>query len=220
MWTKYSDYSNALAVCAVLAFHCTIAPEARADAKFFPPETKFKSEDKIDFGDLLFKGTKFKDFRATAFESGKGSATETYDTRFQALVSKKGGGFKPVFLTGPFVKSFKETNEKGTWETEIISMDLSGKSPQGSKLKLTVSSSPASTGLAMVTPGKEPVLGDSFFDIFFELTVDNGDPIPPASRPSRYTLVPEPASLGLLLAGLLGFSAYRRQEQRRKRGDR
>ncbi len=219
MWTRYSSCKTVLAVCAALAFHVAIAPQASADAKFFPDGTKFKDE-KLDFGGLLFKDTRFRDFRAVAFEPDKGSATETYETRFKALVD-----FEPVKLTGLMVKSFtptKPTDSTATFETEIISMELSGGGLKGEKLELRVSSIFPSTGIAIFTDGKEPVLVDSFFDVFFELTVDGEPPIRDAGGSSRYTLVrvPEPASLGLLLAGLLGFSAFRRQLQRRKRGER
>ena len=222
MWTRYSSCRTALAVCVVLAFHVAIAPQAHADAKFFPKETKFKSSDKLDFGKLLFKETKFKDFRAVAFEPDSGTAVETYETKFKALVGKKGTDFKPVKLTGSLAKSFTKTKQKGTFDTEIVALDLSGSLPEGRSIKLRKTPTSQSTGIAIFTGDKEAVLVDSFFDVFFELTVGGGPPIPEVGGPSRYTLarVPEPASLGLLLAGLLGLSAYRRELQHRKRGER
>ena len=152
MWTRFASFRTVSAVCTALAFHFAIAPQANADAKFFPKGAKFESGNKLDFGKLLFKDSKFKDFRAVEFGPDTKTATEIYETKFKALVGKKGTAFTPVTLTGSLAKSFTETQHPDSFDTEIVALSLTGTLPTGGAIKLRKSPNLPSTGIAIFTP--------------------------------------------------------------------
>ena len=98
-----------------------------------------------------------------------------------------------------------------TLEIEMISMVLSGEFDDGTAFTLQESPSLASTGVHIIESrpdGRWEV--DSFFDIFFDLTVGGG-PVVAASGPQRMTLVPEPATMSLL--GIGGIAALIRRKK-------
>lgn len=133
-----------------------------------------------------------------------------------------------VSLEGPvetlvFGKSV--TEETGSWDTEMLSMTLSGvaSTPFGS-LPLMIRESPTlvSLGRVHVTRGstapesghdESPPTGgtplyqvESFFDVFTELSVDGGATWVPAEFSVGVNLVPEPSSCCLLaMAAALGL---------------
>jgi hypothetical protein len=127
---------------------------------------------------------------------------------------------------GPF-------NDTGTFDTEMLSMMLTGlgPGPMGPPVMIRESPTLASTGKTSITdigppgPGPTPADGyhiDSFFDVFTELSIDGGTTWLPSnvgrdgqSHPTRVHLggIPEPSSFvlaGLALVGLVG-SARRRK---------
>jgi len=108
-------------------------------------------------------------------------------------------------------------NTTGSWDTEMVSMQLSGQAaPGGPPVILIRSPALPSPGEIVVTdlPGGDFQV-DSFFDIFTEISIDGG-PFIPASGPMRLNLagniIPEPATLTLLLSSL-GLLALRRQRR-------
>lgn len=99
-------------------------------------------------------------------------------------------------------------NGTGTFSTELLQMNLSGSLPEG--VQLRESPTQSSTGLLTVTPVGGSYSFDSFFDVFFEISLDDGVTWLPADRPVRLTLdTPEPSALVLSLAGLLLLAAQR-----------
>ena len=108
--------------------------------------------------------------------------------------------------------------ETGTWSAEIDSLSLTA-SVQGGTLTVGLQTTPSSTGMVSV----EPVAGqdglfriDSFFDVFVDLTFDQGLGGPPlhADRgPILVALAPEPASFALLIGPILGLAAVRRNRR-------
>ena len=130
----------------------------------------------------------------------------------------------PVALTGPVqtVARGRGGNDTGTWQTEMISMSLSG---DVGGLPVMVNESPTLQSLGQTTItdiGGGQFQIDSFFDVFTELTVP--DPtslvgatlvIPVDNGPSRVVLqgheIPEPASAILLCLGLGSLLRSRRR---------
>ena len=56
--------------------------------------------------------------------------------------------------------------------------------------------------------GLSPYLVDSFFDVFAELSLNNGPFVPGPVRHSDLIATPEPGSIGLAVFGLLGFAGW------------
>ncbi|MBM3810866.1 MAG: PEP-CTERM sorting domain-containing protein [Acidimicrobiia bacterium] len=134
----------------------------------------------------------------------------TLATGFTIIPPGAGG---PIQLSGPVqVVAFnKTTNDTGTFQTEIVSMSLTG-----SGLILRESPTLPSNGSLNITNlGGGNYRIDSFFDVFVELSLDNGTTWIPQQESGgvRIELVPEPGTLSMLgLAGLaLGFMARRRR---------
>lgn len=107
-------------------------------------------------------------------------------------------------------------NPDGSFDTEMLAMNLSGASPLGPML---VRESPSRPSLGQVRlnglPPGQPVHIDSFFDIFVELSIDGGQTWMPAMsdgdnpivESDRFSTplsdVPEPSTLVLAGAGFL-----------------
>ncbi|MFN3166760.1 MAG: PEP-CTERM sorting domain-containing protein [Phycisphaeraceae bacterium] len=107
------------------------------------------------------------------------------------------------------------------FETEILSMDLTGASPgptnTGSLLRLAPSADHRGHVTVLKAAGGGPggdFTVDSFFDITYELSLDGGNTWLDASSSSQLTEsatgVPEPAGVALVLAGL-ALTARRRR---------
>jgi hypothetical protein len=108
------------------------------------------------------------------------------------------------------VSGVSSSPTEGVWQTEILSVDFSSSVSGGNgTLTYSVRESPTLPSLGSHTitelPGGRSLI-DSFFDVFFEISIDDG-PYVPADGSVRLELtaiVPEPASLLLAcLAGLL-----------------
>ncbi len=107
----------------------------------------------------------------------------------------------------------------GRWDTEMLSMDLSGSSPLpgGSTIRLRESPSLSSVGRIFVTDLPDGTFQvDSFFDVFTEIILDEApdqDNFSIADGSTRIVMgaqVPEPASAGLIGLGMAMLLGKRR----------
>jgi hypothetical protein len=125
------------------------------------------------------------------------------------------GGPQPVSGAGPVqtIVFGKIGNTTGTFDTEIISMDLSGISALG-PFMIRESPTLQSLGQTTITDiGGGQFRIDSFFDVFTELSIDGGATWMPSTSPAGHmVLVPEPSSvcfLAVALTCILGFGRRR-----------
>jgi hypothetical protein len=93
----------------------------------------------------------------------------------------------------------------GDWDTEMVQLSLTGQVPGGPVIELRASPSLPSPGEVDVSDLPDGTFQvDSFFDVFFEVSVDGGA-FNPAASPTRIVMdaiTPEPASLALMALGL------------------
>jgi len=136
---------------------------------------------------------------------------ETYNSEMVGLVNVNGGPFVNAQATGPtMTETFgKVGNVTGTFNTEMLSLNLSGTSPFG-PFMIRESPTLASLGQTKITDiGGGLFRIDSFFDVFTELSIDGGATwLPDSAGPAHVVLVPTPepsvcAFAGLALAGLI-----------------
>jgi hypothetical protein len=104
----------------------------------------------------------------------------------------------------------------GSWPIEILTMDLVGNHPTLGKVQLRKSPTLQSTGHYTLTPLGGGLTGysvDSFFDVFVELSLDDGATWRQTDGPFRMNLtsVPEPAAVALVMVGVAGVLALVRR---------
>jgi hypothetical protein len=125
------------------------------------------------------------------------------------------------------------TQDTGDWDTEMLSMSLSGvvMTPLG-PMTMMIRESPtlASTGHTTVTRGStapesghddEPPMGgmplfqiNSYFNVNTELSLDGGQTWIPAEFAVGVNLVPEPGSFGIAAVAGLAALAWRGRRRR------
>ncbi len=97
-------------------------------------------------------------------------------------------------------------NTTGSWDTEMVSMSLTGQAPGGPVIEIRESPTLPSPGQIVVSDLPDGTFQiDSFFDVFTEISIDGG-PFVPADSSTRIVMnaqVPEPASLALMGLGML-----------------
>lgn len=145
---------------------------------------------------------------------------EQFDSTVTGEASVGGGPFTPFTLTGPVsIEVFgKVGNVTGTFNTEMLSMDLSG-TFLGNPVMIRESPTLASTGQTTITDiGGGQFQISSFFDVFTELSIDNGQTwIPSTGDPHHVVLsVPEPGSFVLVGMGAIGLAGYRLRRRLRR----
>jgi hypothetical protein len=166
----------------------------------------------IDFSDPLHKC--FENVQVST-DPGTGDETETFDSTVEGTFDI-GAGPQPVTLTGPVttVVRRKGTDTTGSFDTEIVSMSLTG-DVGGVQIEIRESPSLASPGETRIDDlGGGQYEIDSFFDVFTELSVDGGAFQPQSNEAMRMDLtpIPEPGRLQMLMAAfpLLYWMARRR----------
>ncbi len=152
---------------------------------------------------------------------------ETFDSTLFADLTINSVFMGPIVLTGPVetIVYSKAGNTTGTFETEILSMDLSG-NVGGNTILIRENpgeSSKGSTTIIDIGGGLFEI--DSFFDVFTELSLDGGiNWIPAQTQPpvgggpqgsTRVELhnIPEPTTLAILALGLAGIGFTRRKRR-------
>jgi hypothetical protein len=134
---------------------------------------------------------------------------------FQNVGGTPGVFISPITLTGQIgITYFDKTagSETGTFSDQITSLDLTGSFTGLTGMHtVTATLNPAesSTGQTTITDvGGNPTEWrfNSYFDIFTELSIDGGPPIPGPERVANLGATPEPAyfgAIGVLLAAML-----------------
>ncbi len=138
--------------------------------------------------------------------------TQIFDSFFDVFVEIPGESIaEQVTLTGPVqtIVHDKNGDTTGTFDTEIVSMSLSG-NVGGMLVMLRESPSQTSAGQTTITDlGGGQFHVDSFFDVSTELSVDGGPYLVDVNGPGRLELCPEPVTMALLLIG--GLALFRRR---------
>jgi hypothetical protein len=117
--------------------------------------------------------------------------------------------FGPFTGAGPVSVKVTATNDPTMFDTEMLSMNISGGSlPPG----VMIRESPTRQSLGKTTvmpmgPGMWSI--DSFFDVFTDVSFDGGQTWHESLTSGRVTLVPEPASLALFGLGFVALFGRR-----------
>jgi hypothetical protein len=121
----------------------------------------------------------------------------------------------PITLMGPVTTIVfgKIGNTTGTFQTEMLSMNLSGPTPLG---PIMIRESPTlptlgSTSITDIGGGMYHI--DSFFDVFTELSLDGGQTWTPSDGSAHVELCPEPATVLLGALALVGLGGVVRRRK-------
>ncbi len=111
--------------------------------------------------------------------------------------------------------------ETGTWTTELMDLSLSGPL-LGHTATIILDPAQTSGGMTTITPSNGAFAIDSFFDVFFEFTLDTSPPRNQLLGPNEFVAAaptisetPLPAALPLFATGLgaMGLFGWRRQRK-------
>jgi len=143
-------------------------------------------------------------FNPPVQESYSGNnAIELFETVLYAMLSVDGGPAVPVTLTGPATVTIIDRvgHTTGIFATEMTDLQLHS---ADNSVLVRESPTQSSNGETSVTDnGNGQYRIESFFDVFTELSLDNGQTWVAAESDERVTLMPEPASLAALATGSL-----------------
>ena len=127
-------------------------------------------------------------------DGDSGNEIEQFDSLLRTTATVNGVVI-PLDLKGPVqtVVLGKKGQTTGSWDTEILSMDLRGQVPGGPAVLIRENPQLASQGQTNITNREDGLFNiDSFFDVFTEVSLDGGETWTPATDPVRVDLAPEP----------------------------
>jgi len=198
----------ALPMTTIMAGIDTTSADLPPDGIYVTTADFFAMYDGPDLN-VVLQDVVFKPLVNTVIRTAVGNdELETFDAilkgnSFEDVGSGPGGPFA-FSLAGPVqtLVTNRLLSTTGLFDAEIVSMSLTGNLDLGSVL-LRESPTLASMGQFDITDlGGGLYHIDSFFDVFTELSVDGGQTWIAADSSVRITLIPEPASVVLVLLGL------------------
>ncbi len=205
-------------MCMVMMFVCVSVAEAKHGGSF---QTEILSMDLSgDVGGVSIQIQEHPNMPSLGVPVVITNGVFVVDSFFDVftVISVDGGPFESQTNIGEMITRLTRTPNGGTtgsWDTEILSMSLSGNVhdiPVEYRLRLT-QPSPGETKLTDLGGGEFQV--DSFFDVFTEISVDGGL-WQPQANPGRIVttlITPEPTSMALMLIGLGALSLSRRKRR-------
>lgn len=208
-----SLFATAMTV-AMFATVAAAAPGLDTNSPLLPPAGEYRTPQQVhadyQIGFTLFSLSDISHFGFTSiFRSPIGSdEIETFNSTITGFMFSDGNPAGPVILTGPVTVRVSNytSSQTGTFQTEMLAMDLTG-----GGVWIRESPTLPSLGQTSITDiGGGMYHIDSFFDVFTELTLDNGQSWTPSSNgPAHVDLLPEPTSLALLAVS--GLALLRRR---------
>jgi hypothetical protein len=140
---------------------------------------------------------------------------ESFDSTVDGNMSVNSGPLVPITLAGGVeVMLFNYPGPIGTFDTEMLALNLTGVTPFGPAMIRESPTLPSSGQTTVQDIGGGLFRIDSFFDVFTELSIDGGQTWIPSQGSTRVELAsnaPEPASLAVLGFGLAGLGLLRRR---------
>ena len=171
------------------------------------------------FQDPVFGDSEHHEFESTLIGEGQCFGDNC------SLLGLSDGQVFPVSMAGNVQTNAYgkgPTDTTGTFDTEMVSMSLTGLGPLSSVM-IRESPTQPSTGVTSITDvGGGLYHIDSFFDVFTELSLDGGTSWLPNTAPNPYGPpgstrvvlgIPEPASGVLLMLGVLVFAGFTRRSR-------
>jgi hypothetical protein len=139
---------------------------------------------------------------------------EVFLSTLDAQVQVNGSPLVPLQMNGPVTTLVlgKTGNVTGTFDTEMLSMSLTGNSAFGPVMVRESPTRPSLGKTSITDIGGGLYHIDSFFDVFTELSVDGGQTwMPDSSGPARVNLFPEPSIALSMSLGMLLLAARKRR---------
>jgi len=215
----------------LLIFYVLSIPALWADllpSPALPPVNSVYVLDDTCISAVCLKDITLSDFNVTSslISGGNELTSSTVDLKanaYQNVGGMPGVFIGPVVLSGDIDITFfsRDTlSEPGDFSAQITSLDLSGSfsglTGQHTAEAMLNPSNP-STGETSVEPADGHGFQiTSFFDVFAELSIDNGPFIPGPERTAHLSETPEPAYFGLVGAALILLAAHRIVKARRR----
>ena len=153
--------------------------------------------------DIILQDIRHRAFgppRIREFDRVTGNEQEIFDTTLTGTASVNGQSTQ-LTLSGPVttVVRDKQGRPTGSFETEMISMDLRGDVPGVGSVAIRENPNQASLGRTTISSlGDRTFNVDSFFDVWTEISIDGGSTWIPATSPTKVELAPPPELVSVI----------------------